>query len=76
MAQFISYPKKKEEENAVFGDKDSGLEIVVEGKYVGCDVCISHNKETGKDEVRVYETGGIMRFKKCRKLIAEFAEED
>jgi hypothetical protein len=74
MAQFIGYLKGNKGDVSCVGTKESGLKVTANGWNIGCEVYISYNQETGKDEIRVYRTSGTNKNKKPKLIINEFTE--
>lgn len=55
------------------GSKDSGFRAHIRGWHVGVRVYCEHNKETGEDEIYVYQTGGSSEYGQER-LITKIVE--
>jgi hypothetical protein len=55
------------------GTKNSGLYGHIRGWNIGAYVWITHNEETGKDEVTVYKTAGSNGAGN-REVVAKFTE--
>lgn len=53
------------------GSKASGLDAHIRGWHIGVQIMLRHNKDTNKDEIAVYKTGGSSDASK-EELIATF----
>jgi len=73
MAQFIGTVKGSRGEASRLGGKASGLTVKANGWRIGITVHLTHNEETGKDEVAVYKTAGPSG-SSAIELIASFSE--
>lgn len=58
MAHFIGFVQGNRGEASRLGSKDSGIEATARGWDIGGGIKIFHNKETGKDELRIYVDKG------------------
>ncbi len=74
MAHFIGTIKGNKGEASRLGSKDSGMRAVVNGWNFGCEVIISHNKETDKNEINIWTTSGS-NGKRTAKFIGTFEEK-
>lgn len=74
MAQFYASIQGNRGEATRMGTKSSGIEAHIRGWNVGAKVYITHNEETGKDEVTVYQTCGSNGGSHRDAIIAEFTD--
>lgn len=74
MAQFRAVIQGQRGQASRLGSKKSGLSASINGWYIGVDVYINHNVETGKDEIQVYKTKGSS-YSSQQELIAKIIEE-
>lgn len=58
MAHFYASIQGNRSERTAMGTKNSGIEGHIRGWNIGGRVYVSHNQETGQDEVTVYITAG------------------
>jgi len=72
MAHFYSTVTSKNTTQTKCGYKD-GISGHIRGWNVGAKIWISHNEETGRDEVTVYKTSGS-NGAGSQEVIAEYSE--
>lgn len=74
MAHFRATIRGSRGEASRLGGKDAGLTVTADGWNVGVRVDTFYDKETGKDLIRVYKTGGS-NARTSAELIATVVEE-
>lgn len=75
MAHFRGTVQGGRSEASRLGHKTTGLRVSANGWNIGVDVVLTHNSETGKDEVVVFRTGGS-NSGGSRAQIAKWSEDN